>query len=189
APGGLLGLTALAGIAAASPSPGASPAPAPPPTSPFTEALLGLTALAQDHGPLSGLLRSEAAVRVLEAACRATGAVPAARRARVPDLLLIADLLERALRPLALDWYDEDGLGGVGLCHATTGGIAALPGLLAHHLHGVPLLVTEYGVRLRTLYLDGARHLDEDEATTARTLGAPVRAVLGGFHRALAADV
>ncbi|MFF4766553.1 DUF3492 domain-containing protein [Streptomyces sp. NPDC001255] len=189
APGGLLGLTALAGIAAASPSPGASPVPAPPPTSPFTEALLGLTALAQDHGPLSGLLRSEATVRVLEGSCRATGAVPAARRARVPDLLLIADLLERALRPLALDWYDEDGLGGVGLCHATTGGVAALPGLLAHHLHGVPLLVTEYGVRLRTLYLDGARHLDEDEATTARTLGAPVRAVLGGFHRALAADV
>ncbi|WP_433340679.1 DUF3492 domain-containing protein [Streptomyces sp. CA-253872] len=189
-PGGLLGLTALAGIAAtSSTAPAGPPAPAPPVTSPFAEALLGLTALAQEHGPLSGLLRSEAAVRVLESACRATGAVPAARRARVPDLLLIADLVERALRPLALDWYDADGLGGVGLCHATTGGIAALPGLLAHHLHGVPLLVTEYGVRLRTLYLDGARHLDEDERTTARTLGAPVRAVLGGFHRALAADV
>ncbi|WP_432161112.1 DUF3492 domain-containing protein [Streptomyces sp. NRRL F-5630] len=190
APGGLLGLTALAGIASTTSSaPATAPAPAPPVTSPFTEALLGLTALAQDHGPLSGLLRSEAAVRVLEHACRAPGAVPAARRARVPDLLLVADLLERALRPLALDWYDEDGLGGVALCHATSGGIAALPGLLTHHLHGVPLLVTEYGVRLRTLYLDGARHLDEDEATTARTLGAPVRAVLGGFHRALAADV
>ncbi|MEU6442205.1 DUF3492 domain-containing protein [Streptomyces sp. NPDC047046] len=190
APGGLLGLTALAGITpTASPAATPSDAPVPPAASPFTEALLGLTALAQDHGPLSGLLRSEAAVRVLEHACRAPGALPAARRARVPDLLLLADLLERALRPLALDWYDEDGLGGVALCHATTGGIAALPGLLTHHLHGVPLLVTEYGVRLRTLYLDGARHLDEDEATTARTLGAPVRAVLGGFHRALAADV
>jgi glycosyltransferase involved in cell wall biosynthesis len=187
-PGGLLGLAALAGIAAKDTRRPAA-APAASGTSPFTAALLGLTALAQDHGPLSGLLRSEAAVRVLEHACRAPRAVPAARRARVPDLLLIADLIERALRPLALDWYDADGLGGVALCHATTGGVAALPGLLAHHLSGVPLLVTEYGVRLRTLYLDGTRHLDEDEATTARTLGAPVRAVLGGFHRALAADV
>ena len=59
----------------------------------------------------SAALRSEAAVRALERACRAPGARRAARGARVPDLLAFADQLERALRPLSLDWYEDDGLG------------------------------------------------------------------------------
>lgn len=75
------------------------------------------------------------------------------RGATVCDYLVFADQLERALRPLSLDWYDDEGLGAVDLCHATTGGSAALPGLLGKRFFGAPLLVTEYGVRLRAHYL------------------------------------
>ncbi|WP_405869529.1 MULTISPECIES: DUF3492 domain-containing protein [unclassified Streptomyces] len=143
----------------------------------FGSALYGLAELARDEGGLVGALRSEAAVRALERACRAPGALRAAREARVPDLLAVAAHLERALRPLSLDWYEEDGLGSVDLCHATSGGPAALPGLLAGHFHGVPLLLTEYGVRLRTHYL---------AATDAPPA---VRSLLAAFHGRLAAEI
>ena len=145
----------------------------------FGSALYGLAELAGDQGGLVGALRSETAVRALEGACRAPGALRAARTARVPDLLAVAGLLERALRPLSLDWYGADGLGAVDLCHATSGGPAALPGLLAQHFSGVPLLVTEYGVQLRAHYL----------ATGDEALGAPARALLASFHGKLAAEV
>ncbi|WP_326664668.1 DUF3492 domain-containing protein [Streptomyces canus] len=142
----------------------------------FASALFGLAELARDEGGLVGALRSETAVRALERACRAPGARRTAREARVPDLLTVAAHLERALRPLSLDWYEDDGLGAVDLCHAASGGPAALPGLLAHHFCGVPLLVTEYGVRLRTHYL-------------ADTESAPaVRALLAAFHGRLATE-
>lgn len=143
----------------------------------FAEALYGLAELARDEGGLTGALRSETAVRALEQACRAPGAPHTAREARVPDLLAVADHLERALRPLSLDWYEDDDLGAADLCHATAGGPAALPGLLASHFCGVPLLVTEYGVRLRSHYLASA------DATPA------VRALLASFHGRLAAEV
>lgn len=142
----------------------------------FGNALYGLAELARDEGGLVGALRSEAAVRTLERACRAPGALRGAREARVPDLLAVAAHLERALRPLSLDWYEEDGLGSVDLCHAAAGGSAALPGLLARHFHGVPLLVTEYGVPLRAHYLGTSGE-------------APVRALLAAFHRRLTAEV
>ncbi|WP_367044836.1 DUF3492 domain-containing protein [Streptomyces sp. Je 1-332] len=145
----------------------------------FGSALHGLAELARDHGGLVAALRSEAAVRALESACRAPGALRTARAARVPDLLAVASHLERALRPLSLDWYGDDGLGAVDLCHATSGGPAALPGLLAKHFSGVPLLVTEYGVQLRAHYL----------ATGDETLSAPARALLTSFHGRLAAEV
>jgi glycosyltransferase involved in cell wall biosynthesis len=142
----------------------------------FASALYGLAELARDEGGLVGALRSETAVRTLERACRAPGARQTAREARVPDLLAVAAHLERALRPLSLDWYEDDGLGAVDLCHAASGGSAALSGLLAHHFCGVPLLVTEYGVRLRTHYL-------------ADTESAPaVRALLAAFHGRLATE-
>ncbi|MDF2270037.1 DUF3492 domain-containing protein [Streptomyces coacervatus] len=143
----------------------------------FGSALYGLAELARDERGLVGALRSEAAVRALERACRAPGALGAAREARVPDLLAVAAHLERALRPLSLDWYEDDGLGSVDLCHATSSGPAALPGLLARHFHGVPLLVTEYGVRLRTHYL---------AATDAPPA---VRSLLAAFHGRLAAEI
>ncbi|MFJ8714499.1 DUF3492 domain-containing protein [Streptomyces violaceus] len=142
----------------------------------FGNALYGLAELAREEGGLAGALRSEAAVRTLERACRAPGAHRAAREARVPDLLAVAAHLERALRPLSLDWYEDDGLGAVDLCHAASGGPAALPGLLARHFTGVPLLVTEYGVRLRTHYL------------TAPDAPPAVRSLLAAFHGRLAAE-
>jgi glycosyltransferase involved in cell wall biosynthesis len=143
----------------------------------FGNALYGLAELARDEGGLVGALRSERAVRALEGACRAPGSLRTAREARVPDLLTVAAHLEHALRPLSLDWYAEDGLGAVDLCHATSGGPAALTGLLAHHFWGVPLLLTEYGVRLRTHYLAAT---DDPPA---------VRSLLAAFHGRLAAEL
>ncbi|MCX3059274.1 DUF3492 domain-containing protein [Streptomyces beihaiensis] len=152
----------------------------------FATALYGLAELARDEGPLGPVLRSESAVRMLERACRAPGALRTARAARVPDLLAFAAHVERALRPLSLDWYadtspdsDGAGLGAVDLCHATSGGAAALPGLVAKRFYGVPLLVTEYGVRLRASYI----------AAGDAELSTPVRALLGAFHGRLATEV
>jgi glycosyltransferase involved in cell wall biosynthesis len=145
----------------------------------FGSALYRLAELARDEGGLVGALRSEAAVRALEHACRAPGAQGAAREARVPDLLAVAAHLERALRPLSLDWYEDDGLGSVDLCHAAAGGPAALPGLLAHHFSEVPLLVTEYGVPLRAHYL----------ASGADDSAPAVRSLLAAFHGRLASEV
>ncbi|WP_031050000.1 DUF3492 domain-containing protein [Streptomyces sp. NRRL F-5650] len=142
----------------------------------FACALYGLAELARDEGGLPAALRSETAVRALERACRAPGAHSSARQARVPDLLTVAARLERALRPLSLDWYEDDDLGSVDLCHAASGGTAALPGLLARHFCDVPLLVTEYGVRLRTHYLT-----EPDSSPAIRTL-------LASFHGRLAAE-
>ncbi|GGS91058.1 DUF3492 domain-containing protein [Streptomyces chromofuscus] len=143
----------------------------------FASALYGLAELARDEGGLVGALRSETAVRALERACRAPGAPRTAHEARVPDLLTVAAHLEHALRLLSLDWYEDDGLGSVDLCHAASGGAAALPGLLARHFTGVPLLVTEYGVRLRTHYL-----ADTDSSPAVRSL-------LAAFHGRLAAEI
>ncbi|MFD7298131.1 DUF3492 domain-containing protein [Streptomyces sp. NPDC059897] len=224
----------------------------------FANALYGLAELARDEGGLGVSLRSEAAVRILERACRAPGALRAVRAARVPDLLSFAAHVERALRPLSLDWYEDGsgfdasghsagagagagsavsaeasavsragsesaagsgsgasasplgaspgaqgvsgsspapssasssgfptglsgggGLASVDLCHAASGGAAALPGLVAKHFYGVPLLVTEYGVQLRARYL----------AAGDAELSAPVRALLAAFHGRLAAEV
>ncbi|KIE27290.1 transferase [Streptomyces sp. MUSC 125] len=145
----------------------------------FANALYGLAELAREEGGLVGALRSDTAARTLERACRAPGALRAAREARVPDLLTVAAHLERALRPLSLDWYDDAGLGAADLCHATAGGPTALPGLLARHFFGIPLLVTEYGVQLRSHYLT----LGPDSAAPA------VRALLAAFHGRLAAEV
>ncbi|MER5520509.1 DUF3492 domain-containing protein [Streptomyces sp. NPDC002763] len=144
----------------------------------FGSALYGLAELARDEGGLVGALRSDSAMRTLERACRAPGALGTAREARVPDLLAVAAHLERALRPLSLDWYGDDGLGAADLCHATAGGPAALPGLLARHFSDVPLLVTEYGVQLRSHYL----------ASGPETATPAVRALLAAFHGRLAAE-
>ncbi|MGP3968027.1 DUF3492 domain-containing protein [Streptomyces sp. 6N223] len=185
----------------------------------FATGLYGLAELAARHGGagLSGWLRGEQAVRVLEAACRAPGAPRVVHAARVPDLLAVADRLERALRPLSLDdWYgwgrdgegdgDDDRDGGDGLaraalCHAVGGGLAALPGLLARRFFGTPLLVTEYGVGLREHYLrhlapvpgepEAAPHGGEYEGAHAlapTVAGAPVRALLAAFQVRLARE-
>ncbi|MEV4193903.1 DUF3492 domain-containing protein, partial [Streptomyces toxytricini] len=143
---------------------------------PFAAGLYGLAELAREQGGMYAALRSETAVRAVESACRAPGARRSVRQAQVADLLEFADALERLLRPLSLDWYED--LREVDVCHATAGGIAALPGLLAKRFFGVPLLVTEYGVRLR------AHYLDRPEG------GRPaVRALLAAFHVRLACEI
>ncbi|WP_102937337.1 DUF3492 domain-containing protein [Streptomyces malaysiensis] len=154
----------------------------------FANALHGLADLAGEYGGLSAALRSEDAVRTLERACRTLGAPHGAQRARVADLLTVTEALERALRPLSLDWYGDGaggdpGLSGVDLCHAATGGAAVLPGLLAKRRFGTPLLLTEYGVRLRECYLAGAAG-----AAGGRPLPGPVRTLLAAFHGLLAAE-
>ncbi|MEU8455715.1 DUF3492 domain-containing protein [Streptomyces griseoaurantiacus] len=143
----------------------------------FGNALYALADLAREEGGLGSALRSEGALRVWERACRTPGTVRTAHGARVGELLAVARHVERALRPLSLDWYEDAELGAVDLCHATAGGSAALPALLARHFSGVPLLVTEYGVPLRTHYLATA------DAPPA------VRALLASFHGRLAAEV
>jgi glycosyltransferase involved in cell wall biosynthesis len=184
----------------------------------FGNALYGLAELARDEGGLVAALRSEGAVRALERACRAPGALRTAREARVPELLAVAAHLERLLRPLSLDWYEDDpadgggGLGSVDLCHAASSGAAALPGLVARHFFGVPLVVTEYGVRLRTHYLSSGGGPDTSaspasarpsasaapsgsaaagpSSTAPSSEEAPaVRALLAAFHGRLAAEV
>ncbi|MEV0488518.1 DUF3492 domain-containing protein [Streptomyces atratus] len=145
----------------------------------FTDGLYGLAELAREHGGLPAALRSETAVRVLETACRAPGTGRTAQAATVPDLLALTAELDRVLRPLSLDWYGEESLGAVDLCHAASGGAAALPGLLAKRFFGIPLLVTEHGVQLRAHYL----------AATSTLFGAPVRALLAAFHGRLATEV
>ncbi|MGC4944692.1 glycosyltransferase [Streptomyces sp. DT224] len=145
----------------------------------FTRGLYGLADLAREHGGLPAALRSETAVRVLEAACRAPGTGRTVQSATVTDLLAFTAELDRVLRPLSLDWYEEDGLGAVDLCHATAGGAAALPGLLAKRFFGVPLLVTEHSVRVRAHYL----------ASGGGPASAPVRALLANLHGRLATEV
>ncbi|MGQ4717569.1 DUF3492 domain-containing protein [Streptomyces anulatus] len=145
----------------------------------FTEGLYGLAELARERGGLHLALRSEATVRILEAASRARGTGRTVQNATVPDHLAFAAELERALRPLSLDWYDQESLGAVDLCHAASGGAAALPGLLAKRFFGVPLLVTEHGVPLRAHYL----------AASGTPYGTPVRALLAGFHGRLTTEV
>ncbi|MFF2540894.1 DUF3492 domain-containing protein [Streptomyces cyaneofuscatus] len=145
----------------------------------FAEGFYGLAELARERGGLHLALRSETTVRILEAASRARGAGRTVQSATVVDHLAFAAELERALRPLSLDWYEPESLGAVDLCHAASGGAAAIPGLLAKRFFGVPLLVTEHGVPLRTHYL----------AAPDASFGAPVRALLAHFHTLLAAEV
>ncbi|MFJ8883496.1 DUF3492 domain-containing protein [Streptomyces sp. NPDC102402] len=146
---------------------------------PFADGLYGLAELARERDGLRTALRSEATVRIVESACRAPGTGRTVHSATVPDYLAFVAELERALRPLSLDWYEEDGLGAVDVCHAASGGAAALPGLLAKRFFGVPLLVTEHGVPLRAHYL----------VSSGAALGAPVRALLANFHGLLASEV
>ncbi|MGW2271279.1 GT4 family glycosyltransferase PelF [Streptomyces yangpuensis] len=154
---------------------------------PFATGLYGLADLAREQGGLYAALRSESAVRALEAACRAPGASRSVQAAQVTDLLRFVDELEVMLRPLSLDWYEDDapgeGLGAVDVCHAAAGGVAALPGLLAKRFFGVPLLVTEYGVQLRAHYLT---HLGAGQGEEPRPA---VRALLGAFHLRLACEI
>lgn len=157
---------------------------------PFAAGLYGLAELAREQGGLYAALRSETAVRAVESACRAPGALRSVQRAQVADLLDFVDELERLLRPLSLDWYED--LREVDVCHAAAGGVAALPGLLAKRFFGVPLLVTEYGVQLRAHYLEHSADAAPGPGGPGAGRGAPrpaVRALLAAFHMRLAAEI
>ncbi|MGW2279883.1 DUF3492 domain-containing protein [Streptomyces sp. NPDC001770] len=166
-------------VSAGCDAPGGAGRAAEGPAEVFGDALYGLAELAREHGGLPAALRSETALRVLESACRARGTGRTVQRATVTDHLAFAAELARLLLPLSLDWYTAEALGGVDVCHAASGGTAALPGLLAKRFFGVPLLVTEHGLPLRTHYL----------SASDAPFGAPVRALLANFHALLAAEV
>ncbi|WP_051951453.1 DUF3492 domain-containing protein [Actinacidiphila yeochonensis] len=144
----------------------------------FAAGLYGLAELAADGVPLSGLLRGDDALGALEAACRAPGVRPLLQDITVTELLAATTLLEHQLRPLSMPWYGPGGLGSADLCHAVSGGPAALPGLLAKRFCGVPLIVTEYTVRVREALL----------AHRAAGLPPAARALLGDYHRLLAGE-
>jgi glycosyltransferase involved in cell wall biosynthesis len=99
----------------------------------------------------------------------------------VQDVLVAADLLEQALRPLSLPWYGPKGAGGlaaVDVCHVVGGAPSVLVGLTAKRLLGLPMLLTEHSLHLRERYR-GYR-----ESPYRR----PVRALLLAFHRLLAGE-
>ncbi|WNI17878.1 DUF3492 domain-containing protein [Actinacidiphila sp. ITFR-21] len=144
----------------------------------FAAGLYGLAEAAAEHGGLAGLLRGEDALAALENACRATGVRPLLGDIVVTELRTAAALLEQQLRPLSAPWYGPGELGAADLCHAASGGPAALPGLLAKRFCGTPLIVSEHTVRVRSALL----------AHRAAGLPPAVRALLGDYHRLLAAE-
>ncbi|MFD0278467.1 DUF3492 domain-containing protein [Kitasatospora sp. NPDC127111] len=121
----------------------------------FGAGLYRLAALAREDGALPAFLASAHARRTLERVWRSPGADTSAGQPLVCDVLVAADLLEQCLRPLSAPWYGTGpgGLGAADLCHVVGGGPAALPALVAKHLHGVPFVVTEHGLHLREQYL------------------------------------
>ncbi|MFJ9454928.1 DUF3492 domain-containing protein [Kitasatospora sp. NPDC101447] len=146
----------------------------------FGPGLYRLAALAGEDGGLPAFLASAHARRILERTWRLPGADTSAGQPLVCDVLVAADLLEQCLRPLSAPWYGTGpgGLGAADLCHVVGGGLAALPALVARHLHGVPFVVTEHGLHLREQYL-GYR-----EAPYRW----PVRVLLLSFFRALTGE-
>ncbi|WP_051710047.1 DUF3492 domain-containing protein [Streptomyces sp. NRRL S-350] len=143
----------------------------------FGAGLYRLAAQAREDGTLPAFLASAHARRIVERTWRLPGADTSAGQPLVRDVLVATDLLEQCLRPLSAPWYGTGpgGLGAADLCHVVGGGLAALPALVARHLHGVPFVVTEHGLHLREQYL-GYR-----EAPYRW----PVRALLLSFFRAL----
>jgi glycosyltransferase involved in cell wall biosynthesis len=93
----------------------------------------------------------------------------AAAQPTVHDALTATDLLEHALRPLGVRIPEDS------VAHAVSSGLATLPALAAHHLDGVPFLLTEHGIYLRERYL-GYRAAEQRW---------PVKAFMLGFYREL----
>ncbi|MEW2517328.1 GT4 family glycosyltransferase PelF [Actinacidiphila alni] len=124
------------------------------------------------HGALSAGLRSEDAVRTLIRLWGRPGTTVAAAVPTQADALAAVDLLEHALRPLAA--VPPPGP----VAHAVSGGLATLPGLVAHERHDTPLLLTEHGVYQRERYL-GYR---------TGPYRWPVKALLLNFFRLLARE-
>ncbi|WP_406371196.1 GT4 family glycosyltransferase PelF [Streptomyces sp. NBC_00647] len=134
----------------------------------FGDALYELAELAR-AGRLSAALRSESALRSLMLIWTMPHLPTAAARPTVHDALTATDLLEHALRPLGVRIPEDS------VAHAVSSGLATLPALVAHHLDGVPFLLTEHGIYMRERYL-GYRALQQRW---------PVKAFMLGFYREL----
>ncbi|WP_051970139.1 GT4 family glycosyltransferase PelF [Kitasatospora azatica] len=124
------------------------------------------------RGLLSPALRSEGALRTLQGVWTRPYLPTAAATPTLHDALHATDLLEHALRPLAAEPPQT------GVAHAVSGGLAALPGLIAAQQYAVPFLLTEHGIYLRERYL-GYR---------TGPYRWPVKALLLGFYRMLAEE-
>jgi glycosyltransferase involved in cell wall biosynthesis len=124
------------------------------------------------RGTLSAGLRSEDAVRTLVRLWSRPGTTVSAAVPTQADALAAVDLLEHALRPLAA--VPPPGP----VAHAVSGGLATLPGLVAHERYDTPLLLTEHGVYQRERYL-GYR---------TGPYRWPVKALLLNFFRLLARE-
>ncbi|MER5728678.1 GT4 family glycosyltransferase PelF [Streptomyces sp. NPDC002138] len=134
----------------------------------FSAALHEL-ALHARAGRLATALRSESVLRTLMTVWTRPGMPTAGAAPTIHDALTATDLLEHALRPLAVRIPPDS------VAHAVSSGLATLPALAAKRLDGVPFLLTEHGIYLRERYL-GYR-------TAAQRW--PVKALLLGFYREL----
>ncbi|MEZ0094347.1 GT4 family glycosyltransferase PelF [Streptacidiphilus sp. EB129] len=138
----------------------------------FADELYELAEFALSGGSLSAALRGEDALRSLQALWRRPFLATHQARPTVHDALQATDLLEHALRPLAVQPPSR------GVAHAVTGGLAVLPGLTARRFHGVPLLLSEHGIYLRERYL----------SYRSAPYRWPVKALILGFFRLLATE-
>ncbi len=137
----------------------------------FSTELYSLASLAR-RGLLSAALRSEPALRTLQHTWTLEHLPTAAAEPTLHDALHATDLLEHALRPLAVEPPAE------GVAHAVSGGLAAMTGLIAAQQYRVPFLLTEHGIYLRERYL-GYR---------TGPYRWPVKALVLGFYRMLAEE-
>ncbi|MFC1419253.1 GT4 family glycosyltransferase PelF [Streptacidiphilus cavernicola] len=138
----------------------------------FADELYELAEFALTGGSLTAALRTEGAVRSLHKLWQRPFLATHASRPTVQDALEATDLLEHALRPLAVQPPSR------GVAHAVTGGLAVLPGLTARRFHGVPLLLSEHGIYLRERYL----------SYRTAPYRWPVKALILGFFRMLATE-
>ncbi|MEY9942686.1 GT4 family glycosyltransferase PelF [Streptacidiphilus sp. MAP5-3] len=138
----------------------------------FADELYEIAEFALTGGSLTAALRSEGALRSLQGVWRLPFVATSRDRPSFRDALQATDLLEHALRALAVQPPAR------GVVHVATGGLAALPGLTARRFHGVPLLLSEHGIYLRERFL-GFR---------AAPFSRPVKTLVLGFYRMLAAE-
>lgn len=139
----------------------------------FLEALHQLFDFSQQKS-IDGTLRTpatlEALLEVMKIAKSRERPWSNARRVvTIADACLAMDLIERQLRPLFKTPPK------VNICHATSNGLAVLPGLAAHWAYGTPLIISEHGIYLRE------RYLSFDAATYTR----PVRNIMLRFFKHL----
>ncbi|MFE2329439.1 GT4 family glycosyltransferase PelF [Streptomyces sp. NPDC059385] len=134
----------------------------------FSEALRELALLAR-AGKLAPALRSESVLRLLTDVWTRPALTTAEARPTLHDALTATDLLEHALRPLAVRIPPDS------VAHAVSSGLATLPALAAKHLDQVPFLLTEHGIYLRERYL-GYRSAEQRW---------PVKSLMLGFYREL----